>query len=215
MKSIIAVLFATVTLITSPSLFASGCSGSDHDHGDSYDKDHASVETDNERGGGNYQLIRENLLRNRGRHRGPRFTIFTSSTSNTAEKATNETGGRYPCQPAGVSHPVSPMTNTCPPEINRLTYPNRWPRFHRSTPTASIINGSDVIAVTDRHHKLRIPNNMLSSPVRFNRPVISKNLGQYSGENSNNAMSAWIAAIENPISPQNLTRINCFGGSLE
>lgn len=54
MKSIIAVLFATVTLITSPSLFASGCSGSDHDHGDSYDKDHASVETDNERGGGNY-----------------------------------------------------------------------------------------------------------------------------------------------------------------
>ena len=54
MKSTIAVLFATVTLITSPSLFASGCSGSDHDHGDSYDKDHASVETDNERGGGNY-----------------------------------------------------------------------------------------------------------------------------------------------------------------
>jgi len=54
MKSIFAVLITTFTLFTSPSSFASGCSGSDHDHGDTYDKDHASVGTNNERGGGNY-----------------------------------------------------------------------------------------------------------------------------------------------------------------
>ena len=54
MKSIFAVLITTFTLIASQPSFASGCAGSNHDHGDSYDKDHASVETDNERGGGNY-----------------------------------------------------------------------------------------------------------------------------------------------------------------
>jgi hypothetical protein len=54
MKTIFAVLITTFTLITSQPLFASGCSGSDHDHGDNYDKDQAALETDNERGGGNY-----------------------------------------------------------------------------------------------------------------------------------------------------------------
>ena len=54
MKTLSAILFAAATLITSQSLFASDCFGGDHDHGDMYDKDHASVETDNERGGGNY-----------------------------------------------------------------------------------------------------------------------------------------------------------------
>jgi hypothetical protein len=54
MRSILAVLITSFTLITSQPLFASGCSGSDHDHGDNYDKDQASLETDNERGGGNY-----------------------------------------------------------------------------------------------------------------------------------------------------------------
>ncbi|MBT4356637.1 MAG: hypothetical protein HOD23_02710 [Proteobacteria bacterium] len=53
MKSLFAVLFATITLITSQLVFASSSAASDHDHGDMYDKDHAFLETDNKRGGGN------------------------------------------------------------------------------------------------------------------------------------------------------------------
>ena len=54
MKTIFGILLTTVTLLASPSLFAGNCSGGDHDHGEKYEKDHASVDPDDAKEGGGY-----------------------------------------------------------------------------------------------------------------------------------------------------------------
>jgi len=52
MKIIFGIFLTTVTLLASPSLFASNCSGDDH--GEKYEKDHASVDPDDSKEGGGY-----------------------------------------------------------------------------------------------------------------------------------------------------------------
>ena len=54
MKTIFGIFLTTVTLLASPALLAGNCSGGDHDHGEKYEKDHASVDPDDAKEGGGY-----------------------------------------------------------------------------------------------------------------------------------------------------------------